>query len=66
MPYDLTEPLVIGIGSRALFNLEEENKIYEECGVDEYEEYQIEHENAIELPYRECYVRWRERLVLLD
>ena len=42
MPYDLTEPLVIGIGSRALFNLEEENKIYEE-----YEKYQIEHENDI-------------------
>ena len=27
MPYDLTEPLVIGISSRALFNLEEENRI---------------------------------------
>lgn len=47
MPYDLTEPLVIGISSRALFNLEEENKIYEEKGVREYEEYQVRHENDI-------------------
>ena len=27
MPYDLSKPLVIGISSRALFNLEQENKI---------------------------------------
>ena len=33
MPYDLTEPLVIGIGSRALFNLEQENSIFEEQGL---------------------------------
>ena len=26
MPYDLSKPLVIGISSRALFNLEQENK----------------------------------------
>ena len=30
MPYDLSKPLVIGISSRALFNLEQENKIFEE------------------------------------
>ena len=29
MPYDLSKPLVIGISSRALFNLEQENKIFE-------------------------------------
>lgn len=39
MPYDLTEPLVIGISSRALFNLEEENRIYENEGLAAYEEY---------------------------
>ena len=33
MPYDLTEPLVIGISSRALFNLEQENEIYEKQGL---------------------------------
>lgn len=47
MPYDLTEPLVIGISSRALFNLEQENKIFEEQGVDAYEEYQVKHERDI-------------------
>jgi len=49
MPYDLTEPLVIGISSRALFDLEEENRIFEEQGLDAYTAYQIEHEN-ITLP----------------
>ncbi len=33
MSYDLSKPLVIGISSRALFNLEQENKIFEEQGV---------------------------------
>ena len=47
MPFDLSNPLVIGIGSRALFNLEEENRIFEEQGLDAYEEYQVEHENDI-------------------
>ena len=47
MPYDLTDPLVIGISSRALFNLEQENRIFEEKGVDAYEKYQVEHENEI-------------------
>ena len=47
MPYDLAEPLVIGISSRALFNLEQENKIFEEQGLDAYEEYQIKHERDI-------------------
>ena len=45
MRYDLTQPLVIGISSRALFNLEEENRIFEEEGLDAYTAYQIEHEN---------------------
>ena len=47
MPYDLNEPLVIGISSRALFNLEQENEIYETRGVDAYEAYQVEHEGDI-------------------
>ena len=50
MPYDLIEPLVIGISSRALFDLEEENKLYEEEGISAYEEYQLEHEKDILRP----------------
>jgi len=47
MPYDLTDPLVIGISSRALFNLEQENEIYEKQGLPAYEEYQVAHEKDI-------------------
>ncbi len=36
MPYSLSDKLVIGISSRALFNLERENQIYEQHGVDAY------------------------------
>lgn len=45
MPYDLTKPLVIGISSRALFNLEEENRIFEEQGLEAYAAHQKQHEN---------------------
>ena len=34
MAYDITSPLVIGISSRALFDLEAENRIYEEEGLE--------------------------------
>lgn len=47
MAYDLTDPLVIGISSRALFNLEQENAIFEEQGLSAYEEYQVAHEKDI-------------------
>ena len=47
MPYDLAKPLVIGISSRALFDLEHENEIFEKQGLSVYEEYQVEHENDI-------------------
>ncbi|OFV70193.1 5'-nucleotidase [Acetobacterium wieringae] len=42
--------LVVGISSRALFDLEEENRIFDEAGVDAYTKYQIEHENDILKP----------------
>ena len=41
MPYDLKTPLVIGISSRALFDLEAENRIFETQGLKAYEEYQV-------------------------
>ena len=47
MAYDLKEPLVIGISSRALFDLELENRIFEEQGVNAYETYQVNHEKDI-------------------
>ncbi|AGC68806.1 hypothetical protein Cst_c18290 [Thermoclostridium stercorarium subsp. stercorarium DSM 8532] len=50
MQPDLKDYLVVGISSRALFDLEKENKIYEEKGLQEYCRYQIEHENEILKP----------------
>lgn len=45
--YDLNKKLVIAISSRALFNLEDENKIFEEIGLDAYYKYQIENEDLL-------------------
>ena len=45
MGYKLNDKLVVAVSSRALFNLEEENKIFEEKGLDEYYKYQLENEN---------------------
>lgn len=50
MSYDLTAPLVIGISSRALFNLEEENAVFEEHGLKAYADYQRQHEKDVLLP----------------
>ncbi|MCR5720340.1 MAG: 5'-nucleotidase [Lachnospiraceae bacterium] len=44
MAYKLDDKMVIGVSSRALFNLRKENEIFEKNGVDAYCEYQIEHE----------------------
>jgi 5'-nucleotidase len=45
MGYNLSNKLVVAVSSRALFNLEIENKIFEEKGLDEYYKYQLENEN---------------------
>jgi len=45
MSYNLNDKLVIGITSRALFDLEYENNIYNEKGLTEYSKYQIQNEN---------------------
>ena len=50
MALDLNNKLVVGISSRALFDLEEENKIFVDDGLNAYEEYQIAHENDILKP----------------
>ncbi len=50
MSVDLNGKLVVGISSRALFDLEEENRIFEEKGLEAYTKYQVEHENDILKP----------------
>jgi 5'-nucleotidase len=50
MPYDLSNYLVIGVSSRALFDLSRENEIFETEGLEAYCQYQLEHENDILRP----------------
>ncbi len=45
MPVDFSDILVIGVSSRALFNLEEENAVFEKEGISGYRKYQQEREN---------------------
>jgi len=45
MAYNLTDKLVVAVSSRALFDLEAENKVFEEKGLDAYYKYQLENEN---------------------
>ena len=47
MPYDLRNKLVIGVSSRALFDLSRENDIFEQQGLEAYCRYQLEHENDV-------------------
>ena len=46
MSYNLSNKLVVAISSRALFELESENKIFEEDGLDAYYKYQLENETT--------------------
>ena len=50
MALTLQDKLVVGISSRALFDLEEENRIFETMGLEEYSKYQIENEHKILKP----------------
>ena len=47
MSLDLSQCLVIGISSRALFDLEEPNDIFNKDGVDVYRKFQLENEKEI-------------------
>lgn len=47
MAVDLTQYLTIAISSRALFKLDDEHHIFEQKGPEEYEKYQVAHENEL-------------------
>ena len=47
MTNEAEKPLVIGISSRALFDLEAENRIFEEQGLTAYREWQTAHEEDV-------------------
>ena len=50
MSYKLEDKMVIGVSSRALFDLTKENEIFENEGLDAYQSYQFEHEKDILAP----------------
>jgi 5'-nucleotidase len=50
MPLDLSEILVIGVSSRSLFNLEQENKVFEGQGIKGFSKFQAEKEDGILAP----------------
>ncbi len=52
MAFDFRQYLVIGISSRALFDLEAENRIFEEQGLEAYSQYQLELVVLVSIPVR--------------
>ena len=48
MPQTLQDKLVIAISSRALFNLDESHRVYQNEGLEAYSEYQIAREEEPE------------------
>ena len=50
MPVNLEDAFVVGISSRALFDLAAEQEIFEKDGLEAYTEYQLEHENDLLTP----------------
>jgi len=50
MPEDISQKLIVAISSRALFNLDESNTVFEKKGIEAYAKYQIDHEGEILLP----------------
>ena len=50
MAYQLDKKMVIGVSSRALFDLTVENEIFETQGLEAYRKYQVEHEQDILKP----------------
>lgn len=47
MPVDLSEILVVGVSTRALFNLEKENQVFDKAGIEEFRKYQLENEDEL-------------------
>src|SRR4051812_10512435 len=50
MPASFDGKLIAAISSRALFDLEDSNRVFEEQGVEAYYEYQLQHEGGVPPP----------------
>lgn len=47
MPIDFSNKLVVGISSRALFDLDDSHNVYKNNGLEAYSQYQIDHEEDL-------------------
>lgn len=45
MPYPIERKLVVAVSSRAIFDMQEANKVFDDKGTDAYRKYQLEHIN---------------------
>ena len=50
MAVDLSQYLVVGISSRALFDLSEEDRLFQTQGLEAYRQYQLDHESDVLAP----------------
>lgn len=50
MAVDLSEILVVGVSTRALFDLEKENEVFENEGIEAFRKYQLENEEELLQP----------------
>lgn len=50
MPVNFSEILVVGVSTRALFDLEVENQVFDEQGIEAFRAYQLQHEDEILKP----------------
>lgn len=50
MPIDLSEILVVGVSTRALFDLEKENEVFKKEGIEAFRKYQLENEDELLRP----------------
>lgn len=50
MAVDLSDILVVGVSTRALFDLEKENEVFENEGIEAFRKYQLENEDEILQP----------------
>ena len=61
----VTRPLVVAVSSRALFDLDESHRVFEDRGIEGYREYQVEMENDV-LKTGEAFQLVRKLLALND
>lgn len=50
MPTDLSKLLIVGVSTRALFDLEEENEVFNKAGIVGFRKFQLENEDKLLKP----------------